>query len=345
MQTKWMGTISRMESRSQKKAAVQECYSQIHLLFIFFAVDRRGAYARPTQPFGATLGCASSPGNHFLKHTALTCASFLAKPSPLRQSLLSFMNSSTSSNKIEPPIDIFNRFLFLSLLGCQHLSLSRAEADVAVSGCVEKLFEKNLFHASIVPHVFALMQNKALLSQSISQSLSSVDSFLAATDLSWNAGLWADSHFYGRAPAEIVIQLCFRGTQKIIGRKTDLKTAKSIELSFWERLVQINTRCLDTPFKLVSDKAGVDRLDHSYLLDQRAVRQAAQKISDSRNSKKRPTAAHTQPGQTPKVVGAVRPRAQGVKALDLHVDVASTTPTLPDTQNTPSRGLGGSGSP
>src|SRR5476651_6181 len=200
MQTKWMGTISRMESRSQKKAAVQECYSQIHLLFIFFAVDRRGAYARPTQPFGATLGCASSPGNHFLKHTALTCASFLVKPSPLPQSLLSFMNSSTSSNKIEPPIDIFNRFLFLSLLGCQHLSLSRAEADVAVSGCVEKLFEKNLFHASIVPHVFALMQNKALLSQWISQSLSSVDSFLAATDLSWNAGLWADSHFYGRPP-------------------------------------------------------------------------------------------------------------------------------------------------
>jgi len=151
--------------------------------------------------------------------------------------------------------------------------------------------------------------------------------------------------FMGAPPLKLLFSFVFVGRKKIIGRKTELKTAKSIELSFWERLVQINTRCLDTPFKLVSDKAGVDRLDHSYLLDQRAVRQAAQKISDSRNSKKRPTAAHTQPGQTPKVVGAVRPRAQGVKALDLHVDVASTTPTLPDTQNTPSRGLGGSGSP
>jgi len=139
-------------------------------------------------------------GQPLLEAHGIDLRFFFGKSITPPQSLLSFMNSSTSSNKIEPPIDIFNRFLFLSLLGCQHLSLSRAEADVAVSGCVEKLFEKNLFHASIVPHVFALMQNKALLSQWISQSLSSVDSFLAATDLSWNAGLWADSHFYGRPP-------------------------------------------------------------------------------------------------------------------------------------------------
>jgi len=231
------------------------------------------------------------------------------------------MKSSTSSNEIETPIDIFNQFLFLSLLGCQHISLSRAEAGIAVSECVEKLFEKNLFHASIFPHVFALMQNQDLLSQSFSQSLSRVDSFLATAGLSWHAGLWADSRLYGRPPAEIAIQLCFHGQQKNLRRNSNLKTIRSIELSFWKQLVQINTRCLDTPFKVFSDKAGVNRLDHPHLLGQRVVRQAAQKIYDPRsplnslnslnrraprsprNSEKKQNTTHTQQGWPSPVFG------------------------------------------
>jgi len=223
------------------------------------------------------------------------------------------MKSSTSSNEIETPIGIFNWFLFLSLLGCQHLSLSRAEADVAVSECVETLFEKNLFHPLIVPHVFALMQNKTLLSQLISQSLNRVDAFLAVADLSWGAGCW-DSPFrwadapYARDPAKIVIRLCFLGQQTILGRNTDLKTIKSIESSFWYGLVQINTRCLDTPFKLVSDMHLAGRGGRGG-----AVRRAAQKIYDSRksrNSEKQQHATQSQQGRPPKVVGFVHARAQ-----------------------------------